>query len=72
MSKLVQLKDSEGNIYPVTKSEFYGNQSNTITVTPTCDCYVKVEAMRSSWGYDGSEFNVEIRNTSGSATQVYN
>ena len=56
----------------ITGIEFYGNQTNTITITPTQDCYIKVEYMASTWGYDGNEFDLSISNTVGSATEVYN
>lgn len=56
----------------ITGIEFYGNQTDTITITPTQDCYIKVEYMTSTWAYDGGNSTVTISNTVGNATEIYN
>ena len=54
----------------ITGIEFYGNQTDTITITPTQDCYIKVEYMTSTWAYDGGNSTVTTSNTVVNATEI--
>lgn len=71
------LKDKKGNILNpkiprYEKKIVYLSGTNTITYTPTYDCYIDITGVNNTWGFDGGEVTVKINNSSGSAIQVLN
>ena len=59
------------DIKKTTPVYYYTNSENSLTFTPTYDCYCEVDATYTTWGYGGGTTTVSISIT-GTAQTIYN
>lgn len=64
------VKQNTSNISKLFVSQFNSSATNTISITPTNDCYIVVFGECDTWGYGGGTTTVSINCNSGSATVV--
>lgn len=65
-----QITTNKNNITKLFNHQFQSSTSNTISITPTYNCYIVVFGQTDCWGYNGGQITTSITCTTGSATLV--